>query len=146
MKTQCILTSYCKNAKGYGVRRIDGKNFLAHRLSYAEANGLVTEDLAGIVIRHKCDNPAWVNPDHLVPGTHKDNSRDMVERGRQGNTRGERSGKAKLKEKEVIEILRRLSAGEFGTALAKEYGVGNTTIYEIKSGKHWAHLQENQSI
>jgi hypothetical protein len=35
-----------------------------------------------MVLRHSCDNPPCVNPDHLVPGTCADNSRDMVERRR----------------------------------------------------------------
>lgn len=71
-----------KSEKGYGV-------FNAHRLGYVYArahramwemrNGLIPD---GLVIRHRCDNPPCVNPDHLDVGTVAQNQADMVERGR----------------------------------------------------------------
>lgn len=35
-----------------------------------------------IVVRHSCDNGMCVRPEHLLTGTHKDNSQDAVKRGR----------------------------------------------------------------
>lgn len=65
---------------GYGIIN-DGKKIpvYAHRLSYRIANGEIP---SGMVVRHRCDNPKCVNPDHLQTGTKKQNTKDMVERGR----------------------------------------------------------------
>ena len=52
---------------------------LAHRYTYYIFTGPF--DLSKCVLHH-CDNPACVNPDHLLLGTYHDNSQDMVLRGR----------------------------------------------------------------
>lgn len=51
----------------------------AHRAMYECFVGAIPD---GMQIRHKCDNPPCVNPEHLIPGTAADNSRDMVKRRR----------------------------------------------------------------
>lgn len=34
------------------------------------------------VVRHSCDNPLCIKPEHLLPGTASDNMKDRSERGR----------------------------------------------------------------
>jgi hypothetical protein len=72
-----------RNVGGYGVfvaAALGIKRAMAHRIMYEHSIGPIPE---GLILRHKCDNPPCVNPEHLIPGTQADNSRDMLERGRQ---------------------------------------------------------------
>lgn len=62
---KCIETTGAKNERGYGYVWRDGKHVREHRLVFAEANGLTLSDIKGKVVRHRCDNPSCINPDHL---------------------------------------------------------------------------------
>ncbi len=75
----CWLWTGGLDTHGYGQMRNErGKVELAHRISYRLHHG----DPAGLVVRHRCDTPSCVNPDHLQLGTYADNAQDMVRRGR----------------------------------------------------------------
>ena len=137
--TGCWLWEKCMSQKGYGhVRwprgpRYVGSTSFAHRLSYFAKTGGWPP-----VVRHRCDQPACVNPDHLEGGTHVDNVSDMDRRGRRTVLRGERHGSAKLTEQLVREIRGR--ASENRKILAAAYGVDHTQIRNILIGKHWKHV------
>lgn len=55
-------------------------------------------------------------------------------------SRGESNRSAVLTESDVITIKRRLSEGEGGSAIAREYGVQKSAISKIKVGRSWTHL------
>lgn len=141
--SECIKAKRL-GAKGYGVIRHLGKTVLAHRLSYCQHHGLNLSDIDGVLIRHKCDNPPCINPDHLEPGTHKDNSRDMVERGRAyrwvGLRDGEKNPRCKLTKPEVDAIrarYKKYSSKDGLKSIARDYGVHFLTIFCIVSGRNW---------
>jgi hypothetical protein len=64
---------------GYKQVRVNGKAVLIHRLAFEQAYGPIAP---GMNINHRCDTPSCCNPEHLYPGTQKDNLREMFAKGR----------------------------------------------------------------
>jgi DNA-binding transcriptional regulator YiaG len=134
-----------RNTNGYGRFELFGKAYYAHRAVFSLAYPEVQLDLnapaskhAHGFIRHKCDNPICCNPAHLELGTHADNMRDKVERGRQKKYISTESPRAKLTAEQVHEI--RVQPKESRGMLAMKYGVSIQTIKAVRSGRHYADI------
>ncbi len=63
----------------YGMAWINGKAIGAHRVPFVLRCIPIPK---GAVVRHSCDTPACVNPDHLSIGTQSENYADSFRRGR----------------------------------------------------------------
>lgn len=137
MKTKCILWNKSLE-NGYGRRRVNGKLVYAHRHAYEQEYGPIPD---GLIVRHECDVRACIEPQHLRLGTHKQNAMDRVARGRQGDTRGEKNGTAKLREKDVKQIRAEYAEGSTTQRkLAEKYGVKLYCIFAIVNYKTWKHI------
>lgn len=133
----CWLWRGMLDGSGYGVVRLARKIYRAHRLAWKLFRGEIAPSL---VVCHKCDVRACVNPDHLFLGTHADNMRDMKERGR--SPHGDKHCRAKLTAEKVSRIKAMLAEGRmYMSELAREYGVTPATIGSIARGTTWRHVK-----
>ena len=105
---------------------------MLHRKVYCSTHSISLASIAGLVIRHKCDNTRCVNPEHLEAGSHQDNMDDKVARGRQ--YKGAAHHSARLTDEDVariraIYVPRHADYG--GAALARAYGVSVRAINKV---------------
>lgn len=127
----CWLWQGAKLPDGYGHFGFDRKRYRTHRAAYEVAFGPVPE---GMLVCHKCDQPACCNPQHLFAGTNKDNSDDKLRKGRQ--RRGE-ANRAKLTEDQIREIR---ASNESMRQMAKRFGVSASHVSKIRRKVKWAHV------
>lgn len=132
---QCIEHSQ-KSLYGSTHRVINGVkvHISLHRLAFYEANGYMPN-----VCRHKCDNPRCINPEHLEDGTHADNARDKVLRGRCKSLKGCSGVNSSLSTEDISSIhydykVKKLKQRE----IACKYKVSQGRISEILAGKTYA--------
>ncbi len=112
---------------------------VAWELAYGE---LVPPEL---LVRHTCDNPRCVNPQHLLLGTRKDSVNAAIASGalkvkvKEGRKfSDEFNPSRKLTQEQVDDIRSRYKEGNiFQRELAQEYGVTRGNISSIIRGKTW---------
>ena len=144
----------------------NGKRILytAHRVSFRAYVGDIPD---GMLVCHTCDNRKCFNPKHLFLGSMKDNSQDMMAKGRgvvpknsvhwtqkyperikRGEAhhlvkdssvlpRGDVHHNAKFTDDQIREIR---SSSLTYKELAKVYGVAQATLCSIRLRKTWKHV------
>jgi hypothetical protein len=150
LRTPCwIVTSPRPGQNGYVLSTTalkglvgDGARLGLHRAVYEYFWGSIPD---GLVVRHQCDQPSCINPLHLLIGSYTDNYNDMVERGRDNYNplRGERNHNAKLTEDDVRKIM---ASCKTNRELAKEFGVAQPIISQIKNGLRWKHITASNAV
>lgn len=124
------------NSLGYGrLRRPHGNStvYLVHRWVFLQEHGYLPP-----VVMHSCDNPRCIEITHLIPGDWGLNNKDRAAKGRSA-TRV--VAKRRLTMDNAEEIRRRFAVrAKYDLvngvqALAREFGVDTTVIYQITSGR-----------
>lgn len=136
----CWLWQGKINAYGYGVltghdRGGSQKTLFAHRLAFELPNGITPNELC---VLHRCDVRACCNPAHLFLGTRRENAEDRDHKGR--TRRGILHSKAKLSDKQVIDLRKLREIGLSWTMLAQHFKVSASTCRSAVGGRSWKHV------
>jgi len=128
----CWLWNACKDKGGYGrfgIKNNPPKKCSSNRfmLTLVDPDFNIDSELKAC---HRCDNPGCCNPNHIWPGTYQDNVDDRANKGRTAT--GINQGLAILTDEQVWVIFDDTDTQQ---AIADKYGVGISTIHDIKIGK-----------
>ena len=124
-----LCFGYCKDGKQttLEVHRCVAKVFLGDR----SAEGLIVLHGEKGALDNSLENLYW--------GTYSDNN--GIDKVRDGTTvKGEKNGRAKLKEEDIYKIRELRSKGMTLQKIADLFGVTNVLISAILRGKRWAHI------
>lgn len=133
----CLVWSGACRNKGYGVIRAGGKGssiVAVHRLAYELWVGPIPD---GLFVLHRCDNPPCCNPAHLFLGTHADNMRDMVAKGRGRAPAGAANPRCRLSP-EIVAAVRSAYGTATWTAIGRRFGIDPTYARRIVLGERRA--------
>lgn len=134
IKTGHILTPVLKNGY-YGIRLSRNGKMIFKSLHLLVYDTYIGKRTKGMHIDHidgvRTHN-AVTNLREVAPEENNANRKHL--------TRGEDVNTAKLTPTQVMEIRYRKSKGENTIELAKEFGVSNSAINRIATGKSWKHL------
>ena len=123
--TGCWLWTGRRNHFGYGITSEGNKTIKAHRKVWELWRATIPD---GLLVCHRCDNPACCNPDHLFLGTYLDNNRDIFAKNRMPV--GVNHANSKLTAAQVVDI--RFSKFSY-SELAKLYKMSTCTLWKIKN-------------
>lgn len=129
---ECLTWPFGTYPNGYGFVVVDGVKRGSHRLMCEIAHG--APDASDLQASHGCGNRLCLNPKHLRWDTISGNHADKLLH--DTHQRGERCGKAKLTESEVLAI-RALIGVESQRSIAEKFGVAQRTIHDIAHRRSW---------
>lgn len=117
----CLAWKSCMKKRRYPTMTINGMTRKVSRLVMNATNS--------VKVLHTCDYPPCVEKAHLFFGSMKDNTQDMIKKGRSKLTRVTKLDASKVR------AIRASKASH--QQLAKQHGVTRPTITRAKNGTLW---------
>lgn len=115
--------------KGYGETSFRGKHMLIHRIAWILWHGEIPN---GLWVLHDCDTRQCCNPEHLFLGTAKDNTDDMMSKGRN------KANRPNLTHARAI-----FSTQGTQSAIARQFGVTQQVVSNIKARKSYGWITQD---
>ena len=132
-----------RDVAGYGQLSLGGTSPKGHplhcrasRISQVIATGVEIPE--GLLVLHSCDNPPCVNPAHLSVGTHAENCRQRIDRGRSRlvSSTGENSTSAKIPNSRILPLLVEHCRGNVsGRQISKRLRASETAVFSWVNGR-----------
>lgn len=126
----CLPWPGAVSPKGYGMTKRHGEN-MAHRAVWKAVHLYIPK---GFMVCHTCDNPPCCRLAHLYLGTARDNTGDMMRRGRGIAPTGERNGRCTITDEAVVAMRQLRDEGSTCKDIAADYGVNAATVSRICRG------------
>ncbi len=117
-------TAKCTNNTGYHILEIGNILYKAHRVAWILFRDEIPD---GVLVLHRCDNPACIRPSHLFRGDYMANRIDMLSKGRGITSRKITSGMATV-------IRREYLAGYSSGELATRFRLSKSHIGNVLTG------------
>lgn len=118
----CWVNKSTESRNLYSSISFNGERIHSHRASWLYHKGEIPD---GMCVCHRCDNPCCINPDHLFLGTPKENTHDMLRKGRKNP-----SGKLSKEQRQFVKGYPRYRGS--GVKLAAMFNVAKSTISSIR--------------
>ena len=132
----CVIWCGLCDRDGYGVIGIGrAKQYRVHRIVWELAYGEIP---SGMLVCHKCDNPPCVRLEHLFLGTPKDNTQDMLLKGRKVTPRGEAHPNCKVTDSDVEMIRQLRSNGVRLSTIAEQFSISFQHVGAVCKGVYRA--------